>query len=270
MKRINSRIVVIAAAGLLALSGGCSTNVSAAYWMPSFENQTKSGAGGDTVDVKADFGVEADEGVLLFELAGSTGAHRFTANYWKIEGAGSKVMTADRDFADHTYAIGDQTRTSLDFTCIGALWEPALVNRPTFAFRLLIGANLINFNMAAENITNPAPPGDGETHVPADDSTFADIGYMPVPVAGASIDFPINRWLYFSARGQYFDTELIGGGLDFEASFTSAEAALLFGKPGNHVQGFAGYRYLRIKYDADDDAGDSTLDGVIAGAAFIF
>ncbi|MBN1808698.1 MAG: hypothetical protein JW909_06485 [Planctomycetes bacterium] len=252
-------------------SMGCITKLSTAYWMPGFETETASGAGSDMVNVKNDFGVETDSGILAFDVMGETSGQRIHLSYWKITGDGTAVIgPGGIDFADYTYSAGDQTSTTLDLTNIGVVYEPALVKKPRFDLRLLIGANLVNFNMVATDVTSPAPPGDGEVHLPADGSDFESIGYLPVPLVGAGFDIIFTNWISLSLRAQMFDTSYVGLEDTADATFLGGEVGLYFGRPKLHVQGFVGYRYFHTEYTVDDDSGDSTLDGITGGVFLTF
>jgi len=256
-------------AGLLL--SGCTPGLAAYYWSPSFENKTASGSGSDTVDITKDFGVELDTPVLAYELITQQGAQRMRITYWMIEGSGTSTIGATPvNFANHTYNPGDLTSTTMDFTNIGLIYEPAIIRTNKWAFRIAIGINAVNFNMVADDITTPPAPGDGETHVPSDTSDFEAIGYMPVPVGGACLDITFNDWLALTVRGQYFDTALVGLEDQVDAHFMGGDAGLLIGKPAGHIMGFAGYRYYHVEYVADTDTGDSTLDGITGGIVVSF
>jgi len=254
----------------LVVSAGCSTDIAVSAWMPNFENQTASGSGSAMVDIKKDFGVDTDSTVLALDLSGRQGSQGYRINYWKITGEGSKIIATDLDFADYTYTAGDQTSTTFDLTNIGVMYEPTLYQNPRFGLLFLLGANLITFNMVATDITTPAPPGDGEVHVPPAGNTFESIGFIPVPVIGLGIQGKFTKWMGLTINATYFDTSNLGLGDDIQASYIGADIALTFGKPENYVMGMVGYKYAHAKYTVDTDKGDSTLDGFIGSVIFTF
>ena len=239
--------------------------------MPNFENETASGTGSAMVDVKKDLGVDTDSTVLALDISGRQGTQGYRVNYWKITGEGTATIgVGGLDFANYTYTAGDQTSTTLDLTNIGVMYEPALYQNPRFGLMLLVGANLIKFNMVATDITNPAPPGDGEVHVPPAGNTFESIGFIPVPVIGLGIEGKFTKWMGLAVKAMYFDTKNLGLGDTIDASYIGADIGLTFGKPENYVIGMVGYRYAHAKYTVDTDKGDSTLDGLTGSVIFTF
>ncbi len=252
------------------LCAGCVTGLHASYWMPHFSNETSSGSGSDLIDIQDDLGIETGN-LFVFEIQGEAGRQRGRLGYWQVTGEGSSTVGAGGfNFANHTYQAGDQTESEMDLAIISAVWEPGIVQTPRFRLGISIGVNMLQFNLVADDLTNPPAPGDGEVHVPSEDSDLSSIGYMPVPVAGLGIDVGIKPWLWFVLRGEAFDTDLVPLVPDVDALFYGGQAGFIFGRAKKHIIGFAGYRYYHAEYTYDTDTGDSTLNGPIAGLTVIF
>ena len=167
--------------------------------------------------------------------------------------------------------MGDSTSTTLDFTSIGAYWEPAVWMVPKHRIGLLIGTNLIAFNMVATDITNPAAAGDGEVHVPDASTSLGSIGFVPLPVVGVGYEAKFNHWVGLGFNAQIFDTSIVGEPIPgASALFYGGEVGVYLGDPAKHFGGFAGYRYYHIEYDYSGDIGNGTLRGAVMSVAGVF
>lgn len=252
------------------LVAGCTTGLTTGYWLPAFSNTTQSGAGSNMVDIQQDLGIDTGN-VFAYEIQGESGKQRLRAGYWQLKGSGSAIVGAGGfNFAHHTYNPGDQTQSTLDMKIVTALWEPGLVMTPRFRLGLAIGANLLSFDLVADDITNPPMPPDGEVHAPGLGSGLENFGFLPVPVAGLGIEARLKLWLALYIRGEMFDTQLVPLIPDVDALFYGGEGGLLIGRPDKHFVAFAGYRYCHAEYAYSTDTGDSTLNGLVAGLRLLF
>lgn len=257
------------------LAAGCTTSLEGSYWIPDFSSTQSSGTGGTSLDLDSQLGVAADESALVYELVGDQsrmgeqGWNRIRLEYWMIRGKGVTDQHGGFLFDTLDYPALDEVATEIEIQALGVLWEPALIRTQGFRLRLIVGANLLRFNMTVEDVDNPALAG--KLEVPGEEGPLSDMGleYIPVPLAGVGFEAAFSPWAKLVARGQMFDAKYLELSEDFGATFMTGVAGLLLGR-ARGIRVFAGYRYFHTEYRFEEDTGESTLSGPVATVSLRF
>jgi hypothetical protein len=239
----------LAVAATLALASffgvrdaGALVDVEARYWFTSFDETLNASSGGVTgtdIDVVEDLDMDGGksfwEGRVTLEL----GSHRLRYSFMPLSWDGTETLTKDLTFAGRQYTASTDVYSEFDIAYHRLGYEYDFID--VLDNRVGVIAELKYF--------------DGEARLAATALGFDESESLAAPIPAIGVAAQVGLPFLLSVGG-----EITGITLGSQAYLVDVEAAVNV-KPMPFVSLSAGYRFLTLHLEQDDNSADMTLQG---------
>jgi hypothetical protein len=164
---------------------------------------------GSDIDFDSTFGVDDTDRFRLDGMWRIATRHTIHALYFENNRSGTRDMTRDVNFGDHTYPIGASVTANTTFRVMELSYDYAFIKRDNYELAAGGGFHMLDMGLSLEG-TLTGPGGTVTGTIGDSASTKA-----PLPVIGARGLWRISDKFYASAQAQFFyiSFENYNGGL---------------------------------------------------------
>jgi len=237
-------VALVAFSAVLLASTDASALVSAEvrYWLTEIDADakvTEAGIVGTDINLVDDLGVDDQENFWDGRIALDFGRHKIRYGYMPLDWSGSKTITEEITFGGETFSASALVDSSLDIDYHRLGYQYDFIEVKDSTVGLIIEAKYFSIDA---NLNAAALAIDETESIEA-----------PLPTVGLAAELSLPA--LFSVEG-----ELTGVTLGSDRYFIDGEAAVNF-KPIPFVAVAAGYRYLKLHIEEEDDEGELMLKG---------
>ena len=172
---------------------------------------------------------------------GKSRRHELDFSFASYDRNGDVTLTRDLTIRGHTYTVGTEVKSTLDFDIIQGSYSYALIQSERMRIALGIGLYVVPLKTGLEFITTRG----GSASEEGADTT------VPLPVIGLRTEFQLLPRLYLNAGIDAFDLEITG----FRGSMLDVFAGLEY-RPWKHLGVGVGYNFTGMHIDSEKSNSD--------------
>ncbi|HZX36223.1 MAG TPA: hypothetical protein VFF54_07005 [Thermodesulfobacteriota bacterium] len=243
MKRPVFMIMFMAAAVFFAAEAQAVVEIDARYWFTNLSSDvkvTESGLPGTGIDLADDLGVDDSKGFPEGRVRLGFGDHHVRYSYMPMSWDGDEIITQSVNFDGKTYLAGTRVKSDFDVAYHRLGYEYDIVNTLGNKFGVIAEVKYFDIDASLKSPVNN------------ESKSLA----VPLPAIGVSVQAGLPAFLSVGAEITGMTAGNAGNLVDAEAFLNLTPAPL--------VTISAGYRYLALHAEHDDDEVDFKVSGPFA------
>jgi hypothetical protein len=224
------------------------------YWFTDVKATMKVSSGsleGSNVDLEDDLGIDANDAPGVRLTFGLPFNNRIRFTYTQLLFDGDTTLSQSIAFGGSTFNAGTRVHSEFDihYGRLGWIWQPLAIPG-LLKVGPMVELKGVLFDGSIE--TRDVVPSIKESQ---------DLGLI-VPTLGAALDFTPHRVVHLFAEASGMTTGSLGYFIDAEAGIRIV--------PVRFFTIAAGYRFLELRVDDDDDFGKAQISGPFVGVSVRF